>query len=118
MREVCPIDYEDVAVDCSPYSLARNITSDTIRLRSATAASADGCGSGNGTDQVVTYAVSGENTPVPSGTMESPSQATYTHLVFEPRPLDQAPRTPYGSDIHSPAQSSVIYSAVDRTLFK
>ena len=118
VREVCPLDYEDVAVDCSPYSLARDITSGTNCLRSTRAVSADGCESGNGTDQVVTYAVPGENTPVPSGTKESPTQVTYTHLVFEPRPLDQAPTTPHGSDIHPPAQSSVIYSAVDRTLSK
>ena len=116
VREVCPIDYEDGAVDCSPYSLPRDVTSDTTRLRSTTTASADGCESGNGIDQVVKYAEPGENTPVPSGIYESLTQATYTDLVFEPCPLDEAPTKIHGSDIHHPAQSSAIYSAVDKTL--
>ena len=116
VRELCPIDYEDVAVDCSPYSLPRDVTSDTTRLRSTTTASADGCESSNGTDQVVKYAELGENTPVPSGIDQSLTQATYTDLVFEPRPLEEAPTKIHGSDIHHPAQSSAVYSAVGKTL--
>ena len=41
--------------------------------------------------------------------------ASYTHLVFEARPHDEAPSTTHRSYVLSPAQSSAIYSVVVKT---
>ena len=114
--EVCPIENQQVAVHYSPYSLPGGVKSEMNRFRSATAGSAEHCDSDNGTDQVMEYALHGENNPVPSGITESCTQPTYTHLVFETRPLDQPPIMTHGSDIHPPVHGSVTYSAVDKTL--
>ena len=94
----------------------RDIKSDVNRLHSATTASTHGFKSGNRTDQVLEYAVHGENTPVPSGITESCTLPTYINFVFEPGPMNQAPRATHCSEVHSPVQGSVINSAIDKTL--
>ena len=53
VHEVCPIEYQNVAVDYSPYSFPGNVKSEMNRAHSATAASGDGCESGHGNDQAM-----------------------------------------------------------------